>query len=90
MVETVPWPQFVVGDAVEVLAANEAAQAVWDVDLEYERSRRTRAQMNTLSVASDRHFADRVVNWEEVVGILAGVHKGRPMAGLRSTSRRRC
>jgi transcriptional regulator with XRE-family HTH domain len=80
-VETVPWPQFVVSDAVEVLAANQAMQAVWDVDLEYERSWRTRAQMNTLSVASDRHFADRVVNWEEVVGVLAGVHKGRPYGG---------
>ncbi len=75
-VETVPWPQFVSGDSVEVLAANRATQAVWDVDLEYERSWRTRPQMHMLSVASDHHFADRVVNWDEIVAVLAGVHKG--------------
>ncbi len=77
-VATAPWPVFVSSDAVEVLAANEATQAIWDVDLAYERSWRTRPQMNMLSVASDHHFADRVVNWTEVVGVLAGVHKGRP------------
>jgi transcriptional regulator with XRE-family HTH domain len=77
-VETVPWPQFVSSDTVEVLAANRAMQAVWDVDFAYERSWRTRPQMNMLSVASDHHFADRVVNWEEVISVLAGIHKGWP------------
>lgn len=82
-VEMAPWPLFVANDAVEVVAANQAAQAVWDIDLKHERSWRTRAQMNMLSVASDHHFADRVVNWEEVVSFLASVHKGRPF-GARS------
>ena len=73
-----PWPVFVSSDAAEVVAANEATQAVWDVDFAYERGWRTRPQMNLLSVASDHHFADRVVNWRELVGLLAAIHKGRP------------
>jgi len=77
-VAKIPWPVFVSSDAVEVLAANADMQAVWDVDFDYERSWRTRPQMNLLSVASHHHFADRVVNWREVVGTIASVHKGRP------------
>jgi len=42
-VETVPWPQFVVNNTLEVMAANRAMQAVWDVDFEVERRSRTRA-----------------------------------------------
>jgi hypothetical protein len=77
-VERVPWPEFVAGDWLEVVAANSAAQAVWDIDFPREKSVRTRAQMNLLSVASDHHFADRVGNWDEVVAALATVLKARP------------
>lgn len=75
-VETVPWPQFVVNDTLEVMAANSAAQAVWEVDFEAERRWRTRAQMNVLSVASDHHFADRVANWDELIGFMCAMYKG--------------
>ena len=75
-VETVPWPEFVVNDATEVVAANAAVQALWHIDFAYERSVRTRAQMNLLAVASDNHFGDRVKNWEECVGILISMFKG--------------
>ena len=36
-----------------------------------------RAQMNVLSVASDNHFADRVENWEEVIGMMVSIAKAR-------------
>jgi transcriptional regulator with XRE-family HTH domain len=75
VVETVPWPEFVVNDATEVVAANAAVQALWHIDFAHERSVRTRAQMNLLAVASDIQFADRVKNWEECVGILISMFK---------------
>jgi transcriptional regulator with XRE-family HTH domain len=78
VVEQVPWPEFVLDTNVQVIAANAAIQAVWGVDFELERSRRTRAQMNMLSVASDHHFVDHLANWDEAIGVIASVFKGQP------------
>lgn len=78
VVETMPWPEFVVDNNVQVVAANRAAQALWGVDFPAERRSRSRAQMNLLAVASDNRFADRLVNWDEVIGIMASVVKGQP------------
>ena len=75
-VEGVPWPEFVVKDTLELIAANRAVCALWGIDLERERGRRSRAQMNLLSVASDRRFADAVLNWDECIGVMIGVFKG--------------
>lgn len=77
-VEEVPWPEFVLDNNVQVVAANSAAQAVWGVDFRAERARRNRAQMNLLSVASDNAFGERLVNWDECIGIIASVFKGQP------------
>ncbi|MBI2724032.1 MAG: helix-turn-helix transcriptional regulator [Chloroflexi bacterium] len=77
-VERAPWPEWVSSERMEVLAANQAMQAVWDIDFEEERSRRTRAEMSVLSVASDHRFADRVMNWTDVVTVMARVVKGIP------------
>jgi hypothetical protein len=54
----VPWPEFVINDPVEVLAVNRAAEALWRIDFAHERGVRTRAQMNLLSVAGERHTRD--------------------------------
>jgi transcriptional regulator with XRE-family HTH domain len=78
-VELVVWPEFVLNNANEVVAANAAVQALWGIDFARERESRTRAQMNLLSVASQRHFADRIVNWDECIATLAAVFKGRPV-----------
>lgn len=78
VVEQVPWPEFVLDNNVELIAANRAAGGVWRVDLGEELARRSKVQLSLLSVASDHHFADRVVNWDEVVGTLIGVFKGQP------------
>lgn len=80
VVETVPWPEFVVNDPVEVLAVNRAAEALWRIDFAHERSVRTRAQMNLLSVAGERDFAARVKNWDEAVGILVSMFKANTPA----------
>jgi transcriptional regulator with XRE-family HTH domain len=77
-VERLPWPAFCVNDLTEIVAANTAVQALWDIDWQHELRTRTDAQRNLLTVASDRHFADRMVNWDECVGVIAAVFKGRP------------
>jgi hypothetical protein len=77
-VELVPWPEFVTDDIAEVVAANRAAAALWGVDFEAELARRSRPEVNLLSVAAERHFAQRVVNWSECLTVLAGIFKGRP------------
>ncbi len=78
-VELVEWPEFVLNNANEVVAANAAVQALWGIDFARERETHTRAQLNLLSVASQRKFADRIVNWDECVATLAAVFKGRPV-----------
>lgn len=78
-VELVAWPEFVLNNANEVVAANRATQTLWGIDFAKERATRTRAQMNLLSVASQRKFADHIVNWDECVATLAAVFKGRPV-----------
>lgn len=78
VVEDVPWPEMVLDNNVGLIAANKAMAAVWRVNLEAERRKRSRAQMNLLSVASDHHFADRVMNWEELISVIIGVVKGQP------------
>ena len=60
------------------MAANSVVQALWGIDFEAERAKRTRAQMNLLSVASDHLFTDHVVNWDECLATLAAAFKGRP------------
>jgi len=78
-VELVEWPEFVLDNANELVAANAAAQALWGIDFPHERETRTRAQLNLLSVASQQGFTDRIVNWDECVATLAAVFKGRPV-----------
>jgi transcriptional regulator with XRE-family HTH domain len=78
-VEDVPWPEFVLNDRAEVVAANRAIQALWRVDYQWEKAHRTAAQMNLLSVASDHRFAEHLVNWEEAIGALIGAFKASPV-----------
>jgi transcriptional regulator with XRE-family HTH domain len=77
-VEQVPWPQFVTNDLAQVVAANHAAEALWEIDFAAELARRSEAKLSLLSVAAERHFSERVVNWAECLTVLAGIFKGRP------------
>lgn len=78
-VELVGWPEFVLNSVSEVIAANTAVQKLWGIDFQRERATRTRAQRNLLAVASQRRFADRILNWDECVATLAAVFKGSPV-----------
>jgi len=77
-VEGVPWPEFVLNNNSEIVAANSAAQALWAVDLKREQGRRSPAQMNLLCVASESRFSERIANWDECVATLISVFKGKP------------
>ena len=69
-----PWPAFVNNEWAEVVVANDVAQRLWGVDLRHEFT--DAIDRNMLSLASTPRFADRCVNWDEAIGVLASVWKG--------------
>lgn len=73
-IEETPWPQFVLDENVEVVVANSVVQKVWGVDFHQEFL--TLQQRNLTSVATNPRFADRAVNWEEMVAYNVAVWKG--------------
>jgi transcriptional regulator with XRE-family HTH domain len=77
-VDGTPWPQFVLNNFSEVVAANRLAQALWGVDLAVESRKRRRAQLNLLAIAAEQRFAERVRNWDECLATLVAVFKGLP------------
>lgn len=77
-VDRVAWPEFVVNSAVDIVAANKAAESLWGVTLADERGRTQSGAANLLAVASQSRVTDRIVNWEECVSIVVGTLKGQP------------
>jgi transcriptional regulator with XRE-family HTH domain len=73
LIETYAWPSFVMNEMHEVLAANATAQELWGVDLRHEFA--DPIERNLLSVASNPRFAERCVNWDEAVGVIAAGFK---------------
>lgn len=68
-VERYRWPAFVLDEHGQVLAANRAAQRLWGIDFDAEFTEP--AARHLLSVASNPRFADRCVNWDEAISIMA-------------------
>lgn len=77
-VEETPWPQFVVNNVLEIVAANAAAQALWGIDLPGEFARRSRAQLNFLAIAAERRFSERIGNWPEMMARVVSILKAIP------------
>jgi transcriptional regulator with XRE-family HTH domain len=75
------WPAFVLDEFVRVVAANDAAQRLWGVDLRHEFT--SPVDRNMLSVASNPRFADRCVNWDEAIGIIVAPFKAHDWAPER-------
>jgi transcriptional regulator with XRE-family HTH domain len=80
-VQTAPWPQFVVNDAQEVVAANRAAELLLGVDLAAELASRSRAQLHFLALIAEPPFASRIANFEECLSMMVGALKGAPAGG---------
>ncbi len=77
-VEKRPWPSFATNDAMRVVAANRAVQAVWGFDLAREKRKQSSDQLNLFRIGGDYRFIDRVTNWAQIVSVVASVNKGRP------------
>jgi len=75
------WPAFVMDEFVRVVAANDAAQRLWGVDLRVEFT--NPVDRNLLSVASNPRFADRCVNWDEALRHMLAAFKGHDWAPER-------
>jgi transcriptional regulator with XRE-family HTH domain len=71
VVEEAPWPEFVLNDNMELVAANVTAAALWGADFAAEKQRRTPGQMNLVALATSPEFIGHVVNWEEAVAAIA-------------------
>jgi transcriptional regulator with XRE-family HTH domain len=74
-VEQATWPEFVLNDHMEVVAANRVVAALWGVDFTHEHAVRSVTELNLLAVAAERRFAERVANWDECVEVMAGIMK---------------
>lgn len=73
-IETLPWPTFVLDDLMQVVAANAMMRKLWDVNME--RDYPDLAGRNMLLFATRPKFADRVLNWEDLVSYGIAVYKG--------------
>ena len=73
-VERTPWPQFVLDENIQVVVGNSVVQELWAVD--FEREFPTIQDRNLTSFATNRRFADRAVNWDEMVAYNVAVWKG--------------
>lgn len=54
--QAAPWPQFVVNDAQELVAANRAAELLLGVDVASELAARGRAQLHFLALIAEPRF----------------------------------
>lgn len=72
--ETLAWPAFVLDDLMQVVSANSMMQRLWGVDVE--RDYPDLAGRNMLLFATRPRFADRVLNWDELVSNGIAVYKG--------------
>ena len=79
-IERAPWPACIVNDRMDVISANRLAQTLWDVD--FERDLTGPGERNLLSVASTPHFAERVTNWDEAIGVAVAILKGHHRGGV--------
>ncbi len=67
------WPAYVLGEMMEVFAANDLMLKVWGVSA---REFDDEANRNIVASATDPKFAARIQNWDELVSVGLAVMKG--------------
>lgn len=77
-VEETPWPQFVIDNTLEVVAANAATQALWEMDLSPEVLERTRARVNLLAILAHHRLRQSLRNRFAIMAIVVSVLKVFP------------
>lgn len=69
------WPSQVNNELMEVVAANDAARALWNVGPALEGQP---VASNLMSVASHPDFGGRIRNWDDLIAVGIGIMKGHP------------
>lgn len=77
-VEETPWPQFVINNTLEIVVANAATQALWEMDLSPEVLERTRARVNLLAILAHHRLRQSLRNRFEIMAIVVSVLKVFP------------
>lgn len=77
-VEETPWPQFVIDNTLEIVAANAATQALWEMDLSAQVLERTRARVNLLAILAHHRLRQSLRNRYEIMAIVVSVLKVFP------------
>ena len=77
-VETTPWPQFVINNTLEIVVANAATQALWEMDLSLPVLERTRARVNLLAILGHHRLRQSLKNRFEIMAIIVSVLKVFP------------
>jgi transcriptional regulator with XRE-family HTH domain len=72
------WPAFVTNEFADVVGANTVVQRLWGIEMPGFGS--GLVERNLLSVASDRRFADHLLNWEEAMTVILSVFKAHDWA----------
>jgi hypothetical protein len=73
-----PWPSYVVDDLFQVITINEVAERLWgEGPADYPEGHRR----NLLTFATHPVYADRVMNWEEIVRDGIAMFKGYQLGG---------
>lgn len=78
VVDKRPWPAFATNEVMHLVAANRAAQALWRINFAAEKRQRSGDEMSLFAIGRDAQFVDRMVNFTDVVSVMASVSKGRP------------
>lgn len=74
LIDACLWPAFAANDLVEVVAANESFQALFDVD--FAREYRDAPSRSLLALMTTPRFADHFENWDEIARVLVALWKG--------------
>lgn len=77
-VEETPWPQFVINNTLEIVVANAATQALWEMDLSPQVLERTRARVNLLAILVHHRLRQSLKNRFEIMAIVVSVLKVFP------------
>ena len=77
-VEQTPWPQFVINNTLDIVVANAATQALWEMDLSPDVLERTRARVNLLAILAHHRLRQSLKNRFEIMAIVVSVLKVFP------------
>ena len=77
-VEETPWPQFVINNTLEIVVANAATQALWEMDLSLQVLERNRARVNLLTILAHHRLRQSLRNRFEIMAIVVSVLKVFP------------